>query len=57
MHIYAKNCHCDEWNDFMLQELNEVLQTCLYASDTKKDTLTQLVDIIIPEKTCDTGNL
>ena len=39
MHIYAKNCHCDEWNDFMLQELNEVLQTC-HAHDTKKDTLT-----------------
>ena len=56
MHIYAKNCHCDEWNDFMLQELNEVLQTC-HAHDTKKDTLTQLVDIILPEKPCDTRNL
>ena len=40
----------------MLQELNEVLQTC-HACDTKKDTLTQLVDIILPEKPCDTGNL
>ena len=56
MHVYAKNCHCDEWNDFMLQELNEVLQTH-HAHDTKKDTLTQLVDIILPEKPHDTGNL
>ena len=39
MHIYAKNCHCDEWNDFMLGELNEDLKTC-HGHDTKKDTLT-----------------
>ena len=56
MHVYAKNHHCDEWNDFMLQELNEVLQIC-HAHDTKNDTLTQLVDIILPEKPHDTGNL
>ena len=37
MHIYAKNCHCDEWNDFMLEELNEDLKIC-HACDSKKDT-------------------
>ena len=42
MHVYAKNCHCDEWNEFMLEEINEELKTC-HARDTKKDTLTQLM--------------
>ena len=46
----------DKWNDFMLEELNEDLKT-YHAHDTKKDTLTELVDIIHPEKPHDTGNL
>ena len=56
MHVYAKNCHCDEWNDFMLEQLNENLETC-HALDTKKDTFTQLLNIVLPEKPSDTGNL
>ena len=56
IHVYAKNCHCDEWNDFMLEELNENLKSC-HAWDTKKDTLTGLVNIVLPEKPHDTRNL
>ena len=56
MHVYAQNFYCDKWNNFMLQELDGTLKTC-HAWDTKRDGLTQLVNIVLPEKPHATGNL
>ena len=56
MHVYAQNIHCGERNDFMINSFTGGMTTS-YACDTKKDTFTQLADVTIPEKSCDTGNL
>ena len=40
----------------MLEQIHKDLETC-HAQDTKKDTFTQLLNAVLPEKPHDTGNL
>ena len=56
MHVYAQNKYCDEWNDFMLETIPGETTTC-NAHDSKKDNVTRLADLNIPDKPPATGNL
>ena len=56
MHVYAQNKYCNEWNDFMLESIPGETTTCI-AHDSKKDNITRLADVNIPDKPSATGNL
>ena len=56
MHVFAQNKYCDEWNDFMLKSLPGDTSICV-ACDCKKDNITNLANINIPDKPSVTGNL
>ena len=56
MHVFAQNKYCEEWNNFMLNALPGDITICV-AQDLKKDNMTKLADINIPDKTSATGNL
>ena len=56
MHVYAHNSHCDSWNDYMLDSLkgDKFLHN---AKDQKKDNLSNIANVIMPDKPSQTGNL
>ena len=56
MHVFAQNKYCDEWNEFMLENLPGNTFTCV-ACDSQKDNMTNLAQINIPDKPSSTGNL
>ena len=56
MHVFAQNKYCDEWNAFMLKSLPGDTSICV-AHDSKKDNITNLAEINIPDKPSATGNL
>ena len=56
MHVFAQNKYCDEWKEFMLKSLPWDTSICV-ACDSKKDNITNLADINIPDKPSATGNL
>ena len=56
MHVFAQNKYCDEWNKFMLESIPGDIVTCV-AQDSKKDNMTKLANINIPDKPSATGNL
>ena len=55
MHVFTQNKYCDEWNDFMLKSLPDDTSICV-ACDSKKDNITNLANINIPDKPSSTGN-
>ena len=56
MHVFVQNKYCDEWNNFMLRNLPGDTSICV-AHDSKKDNMTNLANINIPDKPSSTGNL
>ena len=56
MHVYAQNMYCDEWNEYMLHRLHGPMFSNV-AIDSKKDTSTNLANIMFSDKPRDTGNL
>ena len=56
MHVYAKNAHCDEWNEYRLKLLPGKEFTHI-ATDSKKDDCTELANITMPVNPYETGNL
>ena len=54
-HVFAQNKYCDEWNVFMLKSLLGDTSICV-AHDSKKDNITDLANINIPDKPSATGN-
>ena len=56
MHVFAQNKYCDEWDEFMLKSLPGDTSICV-AHDSKKDNITNLAEINIPDKPSATGNL
>ncbi|MCG8622459.1 MAG: AAA family ATPase, partial [Proteobacteria bacterium] len=56
MHVYAQNVYCDEWNEFMLERLPGDIVTSI-ATDSRKDTSTNLANVAFSDKPRETGNL
>ena len=56
MHVFAQNKYCDEWNEFMLKSLPGDTSICV-AHDSKKDNITNVAEINVPDKPSATGNL
>ena len=56
MHVYAKNPHCDEWNEYRLKLLPGKEFTNI-ATDSKKDDCTELANVTMPMNPHETGNL
>ena len=56
MYLNKINLYCDEWNEFMLKSLLGDTSICV-ACDSKKDNITNLAEINIPDKPSTTGNL
>ena len=56
MHVYAKNAHCDAWNEYRLKLLPGKEFTNI-ATDSKKDHCTELANVTMPTNPCETGNL
>ena len=54
MHVYAQNVYCDEWNEYMLDRLDGDMVMCI-AKDSRKDTSTNMANIMISDKPRDTG--
>ena len=55
MYVFAQNKYCDEWNEFILENLPGNTFTCV-AHDSQ-DNMTNLSQINIPDKPSSTGNL
>ena len=56
MHVFAQNIYCDEWNEKMLEKTPGELVTHV-ATDSRKDTSTNLANIKLSDRPRDTGNL
>ena len=56
MHVFPQNKYCDEWNEFVLQNLPGDTSICV-AHDSKKDNITNLAHINIPDRPSATGKL
>ena len=46
-HIYARNVHCSDWNDHMLNSSNGDMYVCV-SIDSRKDHHTNLVNVPFP---------
>ena len=56
MYVYARNIHCSDWNDHMLNSLKGDMNA--YVSvDSRKDYHTNLVSVPFPTKLRHIGNL
>ena len=56
MHVYAKDVHCDVWNENRLKLLPGREFTNI-ATDSKKDDCTELANVTMPTNPHETGNL
>ena len=56
MHVYAQNVHHDAWNEHRIKLLPGREFTNI-ATDSKKDDCTELANVTMPTKPCETGNL
>ena len=56
MHVYAQNVHYDAGNENRLKLLPEREFTNI-ATGSKKDDCTELANVTMPTKPCETGNL
>ena len=56
MHVHAHNNHCDLWNEYMLESIpgDKFVNT---ANNRKKDNLSNIADVVMPNKPSETGNL
>ena len=56
MHVYAQNVYCDDWYEHMLERLPGTMVTST-ATDSRKDTSTNLASIAFSDKPRHIGNL